>query len=173
MEYNFKEIEGKWMNFWEKKGIYKFDVNSNKNIFSVDTPPPTISGRLHIGHAFGDSQQDFFVRYKRMKGFNVLNPFGTDNNGLPTLRLIEKEKGVDSKKMGRRKFIELCNKTICEDFIPTFIHDAKTLGISADWDIFYSTMDKHSMKISQWSFIDLYKKEREYQIDSPTLWCTE
>ncbi len=172
-KYDFKEVEPRWMKAWEEKGIYKFKVNSKKKIYSVDIPPPTISGRLHMGHAFGDSQQDFFVRYKRMKGFNVLNPFGTDNNGLPTLRLIEKEKKVSSKSMSRDEFIELCNKTIAEEFIPEFVNDAKRLGISADWDLFYSTIDKRSRRISQESFIDLYEKGREYREESPALWCTE
>ena len=165
--------EEKIRKFWEKEKIYKFDLNSDKEIFSVDTPPPTISGKLHMGHALGDSQQDFFVRYKRMQGFNVLNPFGTDNNGLPTLRLIEKEKQVDSKKMKREEFIELCNKTINEEFIPLFLEDSKNLGISADWDLFYSTIDKQSRKISQKSFIELYKMGREYRVKAPALWCTK
>jgi len=171
--YDPKKVEEKLRKYWEKEKIYKFDPKSKKPIFSVDIPPPTISGRLHMGHAFGDSQQDFFVRYKRMKGFNVLNPFGTDNNGLPTLRLIEKEEGVNSKDMKREEFIELCNKTINEKFIPLFLDDEKKLGISADWDIFYSTTDKHSIKISQWSFIDIYNKGRAYRNDSPALWCPE
>lgn len=172
-KFDFKSVEEKWMKLWEKEKIYKFDKENIKNIFSIDIPPPTISGRLHMGHAFGDSQQDFFVRFKRMRGFNVLNPFGTDNNGLPTLRLIEKEKKVDSNSMTREEFLEFCNKVIQEEFIPSFVNDAKRLGISADWDIFYSTIDKHSRKVSQKSFIDLYKKGREYQLDSPSLWCTE
>ena len=169
--YDFEEIENKWVKFWEKENIYKFDTNSEKPLFSIDTPPPTISGRLHMGHAFGDSQQDFFARYKRMKGFNVLNPFGTDNNGLPTLKLVEKEKNVKSKEMSREKFIELCDKTIHDEFIPMFVRDSKRLGISADRNIFYSTIDKRSRRISQQSFIDLYKMKREYRTDSPALWC--
>jgi valyl-tRNA synthetase len=170
---DFKSMENKWKNFWEKEKIYKFDSSSKKKIFSVDIPPPTISGRMHLGHAFGDAQQDFFVRFKRMSGFNVLVPFGTDNNGLPTLRLIEKEKNVDSKKMKREDFVKLALKTIKEEFIPKFLEDEKNLGISNDWDFFYSTIDESSKKISQWSFIDLYKKGREYRINSPALWCTE
>jgi valyl-tRNA synthetase len=172
-KYDFKEVEPRLMKSWEGEGIYRFQVDSKKKIYSVDIPPPTISGRLHMGHAYGDSQQDFFVRYKRMKGFNVLNPFGTDNNGLPTLRLIEKEKNVDSNSMSRKEFIELCNKTISEEFIPQFIDDAKRLGISADWNLFYSTIDPRSRRISQESFIDLYEKGREYRADAPALWCTE
>ena len=172
-KYNFKEAEIKWMKDWEEKGIYKFKVDSKKKIYSVDIPPPTISGKLHMGHVFGDSQQDFYVRYKRMQGFNVLNPFGTDNNGLPTLRLVEKEKKVDSKSMSRKEFIELCNKTVNEEFIPLFVNDAKRLGLSADWDLFYSTIDERSRRISQESFIDLYEKGREYRTECPALWCTE
>jgi len=168
---NFKEIELKWRKFWEKEKIYKFDVNTKKEIFSFDTPPPTVSGRLHMGHALGDSHQDFFARFKRMKGFEVLNPFGTDNNGLPTLKLVEKEKKVDSKKMKKSVFIELADKMIHEEFIPMFLEDMKTLGVSADFNIFYSTIDKRARRISQKSFIDLYKMGREYRIESPALWC--
>ena len=168
---NFHEIEEKWMNFWDEEEIYKFNLDSDKEIFSVDTPPPTISGKLHMGHAFGDSQQDFIVRYKRMKGFNVLNPFGTDNNGLPTLKLVEKLKKVSSKHMDRDEFIELCDKTIHDEFIPEFVKDSKRLGISADRSLFYSTIDERSRRISQRSFIDLFKMGREYRVDAPALWC--
>ena len=170
---DFKEIENKWKKFWEKEKIYKFNSDSKKEIFSVDIPPPTISGSLHMGHAFGDSQQDFFVRYKRMKGFEILAPFGTDDNGLPTLRLIEKIKKVDSRKMKRKDFIELCLKTVKEELIPQFLEDEKRLGTSNDWDLFYSTIDKNSQKIAQWSFLDLHKKGRAYRTNSPALWCTE
>jgi valyl-tRNA synthetase len=170
-KFNFKETEEKWAKYWEEEKIYKFDSDSDKKIFSVDTPPPTISGRLHMGHFFGDSQQDFFVRYKRMKGFNVLNPFGTDNNGLPTLKLVEKEKKVSSKKMSREEFIELSHKTIKEEFVPEFIRDYRRAGMSADLDLFYSTIDERSRRISQKSFIDLYKDGREYRLEAPALWC--
>ncbi len=71
-----------------------------------------------MGHAFGDAQQDFIARYKKMRGFNVLNPFGTDDNGLPTLRLVEKEKKVKANKMSRKEFIELCLKSIKEEYVP-------------------------------------------------------
>jgi len=171
--YDFAEVEPRIRKFWEENKIYKFNPNSDKEIYSVDTPPPTVSGRIHMGHSFSDSQQDFFIRYKRMRGFNVLNPFGTDNNGLPTLRLIEKEKGVKAKDMTREEFIKLSNKTIEEEFIPEFLNDVKNLGISADWDIFYSTIDERSRRISQKSFIDLYKQGREYLIEAPALWCTK
>ena len=85
---NFKEIEAKWQKFWLDKKIYKFDLKSKKPIYSVDTPPPTVSGKMHIGHAFSYTQQDFIVRYHRMTNKNVFYPFGTDDNGLATEKLI-------------------------------------------------------------------------------------
>ena len=94
-EINFHEIEKKWKDYWEKEKIYKFNGNTN-NTYSIDTPPPTVSGEMHIGHAFSYSQQDFIARYRRMKG-NLFYPFGTDDNGLPTERLVEKLNKVKSK----------------------------------------------------------------------------
>ncbi|MFA5484974.1 MAG: valine--tRNA ligase [Candidatus Pacearchaeota archaeon] len=169
--YNFNKVENKWLKYWNKEKIYKFDINSDKPIFSIDTPPPTVSGKLHMGHFFGDSQQDFIARYKRMRGFNVLNPFGTDNNGLPTLKLIEKEKNIKAKDMSREKFINLCYKIIQEEYIPSFISEYQRSGMSADLSLFYSTIDERSKRISQKSFIDLYNKGREYRTNSPALWC--
>ncbi len=171
-EINLKELESKWRNYWEKEKIYSFDQKSKKKIYSVDTPPPTVSGEMHIGHACSYSQQDFIVRYKRMNGFNVFYPFGTDDNGLPTERLVEKTKGVKAKEMPREKFI-----AICLDYLrterPKFIQDWKNIGISCDWDICYSTIDPRSRKISQWSFLDLHKKGRLYRKDAPAMWCPE
>ena len=91
--YNPKEAEPKWQKYWEENKTYRFDPdNTEKEIFSIDTPPPTVSGKMHMGHAFGNSQQYFIARYKRMIGFNVLQPFVTDDNVLPTQLLIQKEK---------------------------------------------------------------------------------
>ena len=171
-ELNFKEIEQKCRNFWEKEGIYKFDQKSKKKIYSVDTPPPTVSGEMHIGHTCSYAQQDFIIRYKRMKGFNVFYPFGTDDNGLPTERLVEKNLNVKAKDMPRDEFIKLCLEFLKKER-PKFIQDWKNIGISCDWDIFYSTIDAHSRKISQWSFLDLYKKGRLYRKDAPAMWCPE
>jgi len=171
MNYNPIKDELEIIKFWEDEKIFEFNRNSSKPIFSIDTPPPTVSGKLHMGHVYGDAQQDFIARYKRMQGFNVLNPFGTDNNGLPTLKLVEKTKKISAKSMSREEFIELCDKTIHDEFIPMFIKDSKRLGISADRTLFYSTIDKNSRKISQKSFIDLYKIGREYRIEAPALWC--
>jgi len=171
-QYNAKQVEKKWEEWWEKEKIYEFDVKSKKKVFSIDTPPPTVSGKMHIGHAYMYSQMDFIARFKRMQGLNVFYPFGTDDNGLPTERLIEKLKNVKSKNMKREEFIKLCLKTL-KEITPGFIQDWKILGISADYDIYYSTIDDNSRKLAQKSFIELYKKGLIYKKAFPTLWCPE
>ena len=171
-KFDFKEIENKWKKFWEKEKIYRFNQKDKRKIYSVDTPPPYISGKMHIGHAFSYSQQDFMVRFNRMRGFNVFYPFGTDDNGLPTERFIEKINNVKSKDMGRLDFIKLCLKTL-KEVTPDCIQDFKNLAISADYTLYYSTIDDHSRKISQQSFIDLYKMGESYQKEFPTMWCPD
>jgi len=164
-------MEEKWKKFWEKEKIYKADL-SKKKIYSIDTPPPYISGAMHMGHAFSYSQQDFIARFRRMFEGNVFYPFGTDDNGLPTERFVEKSNNIRSKSMSRAKFIELCLKTL-KEMTPKFIQDYKDIGISCDYDIYYSTIDKHSQKVSQKSFIDLYKRGEVYRRAFPTLWCPD
>ncbi|MBI4153059.1 class I tRNA ligase family protein [Candidatus Woesearchaeota archaeon] len=164
--------EKHWQKYWEQHQIYSFDPKSTKKIYTIDTPPPTMSGRMHIGHAFSYSQQDFIARYKRMNGYNVFFPFGTDDNGLPTERMIEKMKNVKSSQMKRQEFIKLCSDTLNE-LRPEFIVDWKNLGISCDFSILYSTIDAHCRKISQWSFIELFKKGRAYRKEAPVIWCPE
>ena len=169
---DFKNIEEKWRKYWEKEKIYSFHPESKGKIYSVDTPPPTVSGRMHIGHAFSYSQQDFIVRFKRMRGNNIFYPFGADNNGVATERLIEREEHVRSKDMTREDFIKLCLNYLKKE-LPLFIQDWKNIGISCDFEKSYSTIDEHSRKISQWSFLDLYKKKRVYRKDAPAMWCPE
>lgn len=169
--YNLKETEARIRQFWEKEKIFQFKPDYKKQIFSIDTPPPTVSGKMHIGHAFSYSQQDIIARYKRMN-FQVFYPFGTDDNGLPTERLVEKLNNVRSKSMSRQEFIELCLKTL-KKITPDFINDWKILGISCDYNLSYSTIDIRSQKISQKSFIDLFKQKRVYKKEFPTLWCPE
>lgn len=164
--------EPKWQAFWDQERIYAFDPDSDKPIYSVDTPPPTVSGRMHIGHAFSYSHADFMVRFKRMKGFNVFYPFGTDDNGLATERLVEKEKKVKGSRMPRRDFQKICMEYLKEQ-TPLFVSDWKSLGISCDWSMYYSTINDHCQKISQQSFIDLYHQGREYRKEAPSIWCPE
>ena len=170
--YDPKEAEPRLQKFWEKENIYKFDPKSTKKIFSIDTPPPTVSGKMHVGHAYSYTQQDVIARFKRMRGYNVFFPFGTDDNGLPTERLIEKMKGVRAKDMERKAFVRLCMSTL-KEILPDFVSDWKRIGMSCDWNIYYSTINEHSQRISQRSFIHLYKQGREYQKEAPTIWCPE
>jgi valyl-tRNA synthetase len=168
--YEPKESEKKWQKYWEENKLYKFDVNDNKKeTYVVDTPPPTVSGRMHIGHAFSYSQQDFLVRFHRMRQKNVFFPFGTDDNGLPTERLVERTKKVKSTRMERQDFINLCNETI-KEIKPDFIQDWKNIGMSCDWETTYSTIDPHSIKTAQKSFIDLWNKGMLKRSNEPTMW---
>jgi valyl-tRNA synthetase len=169
---DIKKIEENCRKLWEKEKIYEFKHDGRKKIYSIDTPPPTVSGRMHIGHAFSYSQGDFIARFMRMRGYNVFYPFGTDDNGLPTERLVEKSKDVKAKDMPRANFIKLCMNFLKEE-LPAFIQDWKNIGISCDWNLKYSTIDDESRKISQWSFLDLHKKKRVYQKDAPAMWCPE
>ncbi|MEN9626465.1 MAG: hypothetical protein RL557_793 [archaeon] len=169
-QYDPKEIEPKILKFWAQEKIFKFDEKRG-NIFSIDTPPPTVSGKMHIGHAFSYAQQDFIARFQRMKS-NIFYPFGTDDNGLPTERLIEKLKNVKSKAISRAEFIQLCLTTL-KEITPDFIQDWKNIGISCDYDLSYSTIDDAARKISQQSFIELYKKKIVYKKKFPAIWCPE
>jgi valyl-tRNA synthetase len=168
--YEPSETEPKWRDFWEKNKIYQFNPKSKGEIFSVDTPPPTVSGKMHIGHAYSYTHEDFIARYRRMKGENVFFPFGTDDNGLPTERLVEKLKNVRANKMKRDEFIDLCNKTLSE-ITPDFISDWKKTGMSCDFSKIYSTIDDNCRRISQKAFIDLYNKKKVFRQEAPVIWC--
>ncbi len=173
-KYNPKEHEKRIADGWVKNKTFSFEKdNIEKTIYSIDSPPPTVSGKLHIGHAYGAAIMDFVARYKRLKGYNVFLPMGTDDNGLPTQRLVEKLKNIKSREMSRKDFIKLCTKVITEPngVRDKYLEDFKNWGISVDWDISYSTIDKHSRKISQKHFIDLYNMGRAYRQDAATMWC--
>ncbi len=171
--YDPKTEEPKWQKFWEKEGVFKFNPEQKGEMYSVDTPPPTVSGKMHIGHAFSYAQQDFVVRFQRMLGKNVFYPFGTDDNGVPTERLIEKMKGVSAREMDRQEFVKLCLETLDKELRPKYIADWKRIGMSCDWSVFYTTIDKHCQIISQKSFIELFKMGREYRKEAPCMWCPE
>ncbi|HLC49806.1 MAG TPA: valine--tRNA ligase [Candidatus Nanoarchaeia archaeon] len=168
--YDAKSSELKWLELWENEKIYSFNPDSDAEIFSIDTPPPTVSGKMHIGHSFSYSQQDFIARFHRMRGKSIFYPFGTDDNGLATERMIEKMKNVKGQFMKRKEFVDLCLKTL-EEIRPDFVLDWKRIGISADFNIFYTTINEHSQKTSQNSFIDLYKKGRIYRKKAPIMFC--
>lgn len=170
-KYNPAKEEAKWQKFWQENATFKFDQKSDRTVYSIDTPPPTVSGKMHLGHSFSYSQQDFIARYQRMTGKNVFYPFGTDDNGLPTQLLIEKTKKVRAKKMGRVEFTKLCMETLANELRPKYIEDWKRIGMSCDWDIFYTTINEHSRTISQRSFIELFKKQRAYRKFAPAMVC--
>ena len=175
--YNSKEAEKKWQEFWEKKeGIYKFESKSPKPVFSVDTPPPYISSdSLHTGHAMSYAQAEIIIRYHRMKGENVFYPMGFDDNGLPTERFVERKYKVDKSKITRKEFVELCLKET-KGGGKKYESIWRKLGLSVDWSLLYSTISPLAQKISQRSFLEIYKNKNDqgriYQAERPTLWCT-
>ena len=170
MKYDFQKQEVKWQKFWEKEKIYDFQ-NKGK-VYSIDTDPPTLSGQMHIGHISSYTHEDIIARYKRMTGFNVFFPFGVDDNGLPTAKLVEKENKVRFFDMDRNQFLKLCNETI-KKVLPEFISSWQRVGISCDFKNTYSTISPEVQKLSQEMFLDLIEKKRAYQKKSPVLWCPE
>lgn len=170
-KYNSLEKEEKWLNYWKENKIYEFKLDQRK-IYSIDTPPPTVNGKIHIGHIFSYSQAEMIARYKRISGYNVFYPFGFDDNGLPSERLVEKEQGKKAHEIGRENFSKLCYETT--DKYETEFQDLfSRLGVSTDWSMHYKTVSPSTIKISQNSFLDLVEKGHCYHKESPALWCNE
>ncbi|MCH8520113.1 MAG: class I tRNA ligase family protein [Nanoarchaeota archaeon] len=169
-KYEAKEQEQEIMNFWNTQEIYKFNLQSSKVVFSIDTPPPTMSGRMHIGHAFSYAQTDFIARYKRMNGFEVFYPFGTDDNGLATEKIVQKEKNIDLRKVSRQEAVKITMEYI-EKTRPQFVQDWKNLGISCDFEnLGYSTISPYAQKVSQQSFLELVSKGLIQRRKGPIPW---
>lgn len=170
--YDHQETETRLAALWEAEGLYNFDPDSSKPIYSVDTPPPYVSAaHLHVGHAMSYSQAEFIIRYKRMRGYNIFYPMGFDDNGLPTERFVEKKYGLNKRLTSRKDFRELCIK---ETEVGAAIYEAmwRALGLSVDWRLRYSTIDAHSRATAQRSFLDLYRKDLVYRANDPVLWDT-
>ncbi len=169
-KYNHKDIEHKWQQIWQEKGIYNWEAHlSREDTFVIDTPPPTVSGLLHMGHIFSYTQADFVARFQRMSGKTVFYPIGFDDNGLPTERLVEKVKKIRASSMPRDEFITLCREVVVEaeeEFRRLF----KSVALSVDWRQEYQTISDRSITLSQMSFLDLIDKERAYRKLQPTLW---
>lgn len=170
-KYNAKEKEEKWLNYWRDEKIYEFKPDE-REVFSIDTPPPTVNGKIHIGHIFSYSQTEMIARYKRLRGYNIFYPFGFDDNGLPSERLVEKEQGKKAHEIGREAFSKLCYETT-DKYEAEFQELFTRLGVSTDWNIHYKTVSPQTIKISQSSFLDLVKKGHCYHKESPALWCNE
>lgn len=192
-KYLHLEREKYWATQWEESNIYKWDPYAKReDTFVIDTPPPTVSGSLHVGHVFSYTQTDVFARYRRMKGMNIFYPIGWDDNGLPTERRVQNyfaircdprikydsnwkppqepaSKKTKPVEISRKNFIEACGILTAED--EKVFKDLWTqLGLSFDWSLEYATIDKHSQRISQVSFLKLAKEGLAYNIDAPTLW---
>lgn len=170
--YDPKEVEPRLEQFWQEVGVYYFEPSQSEKVYSIDTPPPTASGQLHLGHVYSYSHTDFIARFRRMQGENVFYPMGFDDNGLPTERYVERRLGKKAVEIGRKAFIEKClelSAQVEEDYRKLW----RRLGLSVDWRYTYRTIDPSSRKIAQKSFIDLYRKGLAYVQEAPAIWCPE
>jgi valyl-tRNA synthetase len=165
-------LEEKWQKYWAEQGINKFNPDSRKPVYSIDTPPPTVSGTMHMGHAFSYAHTDFIARYKKMAGHELFYPFGFDDNGLATERFVEKKLGIKGSEMPRPEFVKLCLKETTE-LEADLIRRWKRLGFACDWSINYRTIDDYAVKQSQRSFVELYLMDRVYRKEGVTIWCPE
>jgi valyl-tRNA synthetase len=163
-----KAMEEKWKEFWSNNDIFKFK-RGIKN-YTIDTPPPTVSGKMHVGHAFSYPQQDFIARYKRMKGYNVFYPWGFDDNGLPTERFVEKERKVTIENTPLKDYIRIC-KEVSAEAEKSLYNAWYDTGISADFKNYIDTSSDFSIKISQEMFLDLVEKKRAYRDEAPFITC--
>ena len=170
--YRPEQEEPRLQEFWQEQGIYHFDRRPNAPVFSIDTPPPTVSGRLHLGHVYSYTQTDLTARFRRMRGDNVFYPLGYDDNGLPTERLVEKELGLYAAEIGRQAFVEQCLRLSAE--AEAQYHALwQRLGLSIDWRHTYRTIAACSQRIAQLAFLDFYRKGMAYRRKAPTIWCPE
>ncbi len=168
--YNQKEIEKKWQKKWEEMKIYHFDFNSDKPTYSIDVPPRYASGPLHAGHAVHYTHIDFAARYKRMSGYNVFFPLCFDVNGIPVEERVERQLKITRKDIDRHEFIKLCSE-FAEKNIKTMTDQFAILGESMDSTIYYQTNAEYYRRITQISFIELYKKGHIYKGEFPVNWC--
>ena len=154
--FNFNDVQKKLIKYWQDEKIYKFDINAKGEVFSIDTPPPFVSGTLHLGHILNHSWIDFVARYQRMKGnYNVYFPQGYDCHGLPVELAVEKEYGIS--KHEREEFLAKCIEWVNQN-IENMTKQYDELGYSTDWDYTYRTMnDDYKYKI-QWSLLYFYEK---------------
>jgi len=172
-KYDFKKTEEKWHKYWDENDIYKFDPQDNRPKYLIDTPPPTISGpSLHTGHIFSYTHIDIVARHKRMSGYNVFFPMGFDNNGLPSGRYVQKKYNIHPDANNRAELVSKCLSEM-DNIIPIYAELFSSMGQSCNLKNTYSTISSPVQKISQQSFIELYKKGEVTRRKSATLWCPE
>ncbi|MDP9822339.1 valyl-tRNA synthetase [Nocardioides massiliensis] len=184
-------LEATWSQRWKADDTYAFDrTQPRENVFSIDTPPPTVSGSLHVGHVFSYTHTDLLARYKRMRGMAVFYPMGWDDNGLPTERRVQNYFGVrcdpslpydpdftppakpDPKKqipISRPNFVELCEQLVEQDE-QVFEDLWRTLGLSVDWSHTYTTIGADAQTVSQRAFLRNFARGEAYLQEAPTLW---
>jgi valyl-tRNA synthetase len=185
-------LEAKWDEWWEAAGTYRFDrTKSREDVFAIDTPPPTASGSLHIGHVFSYTHTDVVARFRRMQGKTVFYPMGWDDNGLATERRVQNYFEVrcdpslpydaafdldaldrpegDAVAVSRPNFIELCERLTAEDE-KAFEDVFRLAGLSVDWSHTYTTIDERSRRASQRAFVRLLDRGLAYQLEAPTMW---
>ncbi|MEJ2351483.1 MAG: valine--tRNA ligase [Anaerolineales bacterium] len=170
--YNPGEAEPRLQAYWRESKVYDFSPQAEEPVYSIDTPPPTVSGHLHLGHLYSYTQTDLVARYRRMQGYSVFYPMGYDDNGLPTERFVEKRLGVHVAEVGRQEFKEQCLHA-SREFEADYESIWRRLGLSIDWNHTYRTISADSQRISQLSFLDLYRKSLVYRQQAPTIWCPE
>lgn len=184
-------LEEKWGARWREHGVYTFDrTKTREDVYSIDTPPPTVSGSLHVGHVFSYTHTDLVARFQRMRGKSVFYPMGWDDNGLPTERRVQNYYGVrcdpslpyepdftppekpDPKRqvpISRPNFVELCETLVQEDE-KVFESLWRTLGLSVDWDLTYTTAGAHAREVSQRAFLRNFARGEAYLAEAPTVW---
>lgn len=171
--YDPAEAEPRLAAWWQDNGVYDFDLDLDREgtvVYSIDTPPPTVSGFLHLGHVYSYSHPDFIARFRRMCGYNVFFPMGFDDNGLPTERLVERRLGQRPEELGRGAFIRACLEASAELELEYEVL-WRRLGLSIDWRYTYSTINDLSRRTSQSSFLDLYRKGLAHRRRAPSIWC--
>lgn len=169
-QYEYREVEDRLRRHWDSNKIYQIDATGG-DIITIDTPPPTVSGSLHIGHIFSYTQTDIIARYLRLTGKSVWYPFGFDDNGLPTERFIEKKRNISAQAMSRSSFIQLC-LTETAEVERAFRSLWERMGLSVDWNASYTTIGTTARTLSQASFIRLYEQGFIYRKNEPALYCT-
>ena len=192
--YNHLEVEAKHQDQWEKDQVYSYNSSSDKETFVIDTPPPTVSGSLHMGHIFSYTQTDILARFHRMQGKSVFYPMGWDDNGLPTEKRVQSlyavrcnpkldyDSSFEAKKgdkknqiykaVSRKNFLEICHKQVLEDELK-YKSLWRHIALSVDWKQNYKTIGPYVQTLAQVSFLDLYQKGLVENRLSPVLWDTQ